>query len=103
MINQIAKTIILPCFKNRNHFIVKNRSPLISKVKFGFFNSGKYDLKKDYYAILGLTKTVDQNLIKKEYYKLAKQYHPDVNPSASEKFKLINEAYGVLSDEKVKA
>ena len=56
---------------------------------------------KDYYKILGLKKNATDAEIKKEYRKLAKKYHPDVNQNdevASNKFKEINEAYEVLSD-----
>ena len=56
---------------------------------------------KDYSKILGVDKTATDAEIKKEYRKLAKKYHPDVNQndeSASNKFKEINEAYEVLSD-----
>ncbi|MDY3118799.1 MAG: J domain-containing protein [Peptoniphilus sp.] len=57
---------------------------------------------KDYYKTLGVDKSADQKTIKKAYRKLAKQYHPDLHPNdkkAQEKFKEINEAYEVLSDE----
>ncbi len=55
---------------------------------------------KDYYEILGLTRTATEKEIKAAYRKLAKKYHPDVNKAAdaSEKFKDVNEAYEVLSD-----
>lgn len=56
---------------------------------------------KDYYKILGVDKNASQKDIKKAYRKLARQYHPDVNPgdkTAEEKFKEINEANEVLSD-----
>lgn len=56
---------------------------------------------KDYYKILGVTKTASAEEIKKAYRALARKYHPDVNPgdkSAENKFKDINEAYEVLSD-----
>lgn len=57
--------------------------------------------KKDYYEILGVAKGTSEDDIKKAYRKLAKKYHPDKNPGnkeAEEKFKLISEAYAVLSD-----
>ncbi len=57
---------------------------------------------RDYYQTLGVSKNADQDEIKKAYRKLARKYHPDVNPddpNAEEKFKDINEAYQVLSDE----
>lgn len=57
--------------------------------------------KRDYYEVLGLQKGASDADIKKAYRKLAKQYHPDLNPDnpeAAEKFKEINEANEVLSD-----
>src|SRR5574340_1230232 len=56
---------------------------------------------KDYYKILGVSKSASAEDIKKAFRKLARKYHPDVNPGdkkAEEKFKEINEAYEVLSD-----
>ncbi len=56
---------------------------------------------KDYYKILGVERTADEDTIKKAYRKAAKKWHPDRNPnnkSAEEKFKQIAEAYEVLSD-----
>lgn len=58
--------------------------------------------QRDYYDILGLSKSASQDEIKKAYRKLAKQHHPDANPddaSAQQKFAEITEAYDVLSDE----
>ena len=58
--------------------------------------------KRDYYEVLGVSKTATDEELKKAYRKLAKQYHPDANPDnkeeAEKKFKELNEAYEVLSD-----
>lgn len=57
--------------------------------------------KRDYYEVLGVSRTAPQEEIKDAYRKLAMQYHPDRNksPDAEEKFKQISEAYAVLSDD----
>src|SRR6516162_2333552 len=58
---------------------------------------------KDYYAALGVKKTASADDIRKAFRKLARKYHPDVNPgdkSAEEKFKALSEANDVLSDPK---
>lgn len=59
-------------------------------------------VKRDYYEVLGVSKQSSTDDIKKAYRKLAKQYHPDVNPGdkdAEARFKEANEAYSILSDD----
>ena len=61
--------------------------------------------KTDYYDVLGINKNADEKTIKKAYRKLAKKYHPDINPgdsNAEAKFKEVTEAYEVLSDSEKK-
>ncbi|MDP4153413.1 MAG: molecular chaperone DnaJ [Bacillota bacterium] len=62
--------------------------------------------KRDYYEVLGVPKSASADDIKKAYRRLAKKYHPDMNPgdkTAEAKFKEVNEAYEVLSDTDKKA
>ncbi|MFC4529806.1 molecular chaperone DnaJ [Sphaerisporangium dianthi] len=65
--------------------------------------STKDYLEKDYYAVLGVSKTATAEEIKKAYRRLARKYHPDANQGNTEteaKFKQVSEAYDVLSDSK---
>ena len=61
--------------------------------------------KRDYYEVLGVPRNADKDALKKAFRKLAQQYHPDVNktPEAESRFKEINEAYQVLSDDQKRA
>jgi len=62
--------------------------------------------KRDYYEVLGVTRTASEKDIRQAYRKLARKYHPDVNPNdktAEARFKEIGEAYEVLSDKEKRA
>lgn len=61
--------------------------------------------KRDYYEVLGVSKTASKDEIKSAYRKLAKQYHPDINhsPDAPKKFEEVQEAYDVLYDDNKRA
>jgi DnaJ family protein C protein 7 len=66
----------------------------------------KKSLRKDYYKVLGLSKSAGETEIKKAYRKLALQYHPDKNDGdtkAEARFKEVGEAYAILSDPEKKA
>lgn len=61
--------------------------------------------KRDYYEVLGISKSASKDDIKKAYRKLSKKYHPDINKEtdAAEKFKEVKEAYEILSDDQKRA
>ena len=75
------------CFRASHACVQKGKRPMADK--------------RDYYEVLGVDRGADESAIKSAYRKLAKKYHPDVNPGdkeAEKKFKEATEAYSVLSD-----
>lgn len=79
----------------------KNYPYFFGQHSMRLFRASNVANKKDFYDTLGVGKSSSQDEIKKAYFKLAKQYHPDVNKAneAKEKFATINEAYETLGDE----
>lgn len=64
--------------------------------------ASKFDPSKDYYKILDVNPFSSKNTIRTAYLRLAKKYHPDINPEGKEKFSSIHEAYSILSDDEKK-
>ena len=58
--------------------------------------------RSSHYSVLGLEQSASQNEIKKNFYHLAKKYHPDVSKENEDQFKAITEAYEVLSNDELK-
>jgi molecular chaperone DnaJ len=80
----------------------KRSNPLLlTSTQSRSFRASNVLNNKDFYKTLNVPKGASQDEIKKAYFKLAKEYHPDVNkaPEAKEKFATINEAYETLGDE----
>ncbi|XP_074619530.1 dnaJ homolog subfamily A member 3, mitochondrial-like isoform X2 [Acropora palmata] len=105
-LSHLMKENVFVGLSNRGMFRTKVLEPHSSLVgvlhcqarKFHTSDSVK---RKDYYKTLGISRNADPKEIKKAYFNLAKQYHPDTNKStgAAEKFQEISEAYEVLSDD----
>ena len=71
----------------------------------GFGSLVRVESKRDYYEVLGVPRDADAKTIKRAFLKKARVLHPDVSddPNAEEKFKEVNQAYSVLSDERKRA
>ncbi|KAH6832831.1 DNAJ heat shock family protein [Perilla frutescens var. hirtella] len=103
------------CISSRNRSLASQRSAFYSQESLNtLFSSGSYNnpcqrrgtrlivrAERDYYSVLGVSKSASKSEIKSAYRKLARSYHPDVNKEAGaeDKFKEISNAYEVLSDD----
>lgn len=79
--------------------VLNRKSGLTYTSKRYMFEQPKFDRTKDYYLSLGVSKNASDAELKRAYYRLAREYHPDHNKGTESKFKEINEAYEVLSDQ----
>ncbi|CAH2012547.1 unnamed protein product [Acanthoscelides obtectus] len=88
-----SRNVTKSLFQNNTHAVVTASRT--------FHLTSQLSARKNYYEILGVGKNASNSEIKKAYYKLAKQYHPDVNkdPESSKKFQEVSEAYEILADE----
>ena len=94
----------------RRHIAVVRPKQFIKIANKSFWGQGggkepqyDFDVDKDYYKIMGLTKDATESDIKNAYYKLCYQYHPDRSGGMhQDKFKEVNNAYEVLKDKKKK-
>ncbi|BFZ14617.1 hypothetical protein BsWGS_17656 [Bradybaena similaris] len=87
---------------SRQSNVLQSHVELLTPCSASSFHTSVQRYKRDYYEVLGVAKNADAATIKKAYYKLAKQYHPDMNnkdPNSAKKFQEVSEAYEVLSDD----
>ena len=85
-----------------NEYNYNNKQNYYNEYRNENFSNNENEYAKNYYSILGISRTATQEEIRKAYYKLMAKYHPDKNKNSDNSntiTKLINEAYEVLSDE----
>lgn len=70
----------------------------LNHLRYAGFSTG-FDVNKDYYKVLGVSRSATEQQIKDAYFKLAKQYHPDVNKGNDQLFKELSDAYSIIGDE----
>ncbi|CAF4302708.1 unnamed protein product, partial [Adineta steineri] len=101
--NSLGSNLNRSQFLNSSNTIPLQLSAIISNLHPRSFHTSSQRNKKDYYEVLGISKTATAKDIKKAYYALAKQYHPDTtdkkDAATTKRFQEVSEAYEVLSDE----
>ncbi|CAF0880628.1 unnamed protein product [Adineta steineri] len=101
--NSLGSNLNRSQFLNSSNTIPLQLSAIISNLHTRSFHTSSQRNKKDYYEVLGISKTATAKDIKKAYYALAKQYHPDTtdkkDAATTKRFQEVSEAYEVLSDE----